>query len=219
MKTLTKYIADGTVLDMIWKWLKSGYMEEGKFIDTISGTQQGGVISPLLSNVYLNELDWALDKEGIKFVRYCDDFLLFAKSKEEIKHTIPYKAVQKNKAFGIESRCFLKGIGGELHKIDSYTRQRLRVCMFHKHPIVRKGMRMNHKWNIAYFCRIKLIPAPWLYYNIMWDYPIEKYIERQTSNNRKKFEKRIERFKNLGKEYYTKARLDAITYSKSLVFN
>lgn len=43
MKTLTKYIADGTVLDMIWKWLKSGYMEEGKFIDTTSGTQQGGL--------------------------------------------------------------------------------------------------------------------------------------------------------------------------------
>lgn len=40
--------------------------------------------SPLLANAYLNELDWELEKEGIKFVRYCDDFLLFAK-KEEIK--------------------------------------------------------------------------------------------------------------------------------------
>ena len=85
MKVLTKYIADGTVLDMVWTWLKSGYMEEGKFMESTSGTMQGGVISPLLANAYLNELDWELEKEGIKFVRYCDDFLLFAKTDEEIK--------------------------------------------------------------------------------------------------------------------------------------
>ncbi len=81
MKVLTKYIADGTVLDMIWAWLKTGYMEEGKYMETNSGSPQGGVISPLLSNVYLNELDWELEKAGIKFVRYCDDFLLFCKDK------------------------------------------------------------------------------------------------------------------------------------------
>lgn len=43
------------------------------------------MISPLLANTYLNELDWELEKEGIKFVRYCDDFLLFAKTDEEIR--------------------------------------------------------------------------------------------------------------------------------------
>lgn len=85
MKILTKYIADGTILDMIWKWLKAGHMEEGKFHDTESGTPQGGVISPILANIYLNELDWELDKENIRFVRYADDFLLFAKTEEEIK--------------------------------------------------------------------------------------------------------------------------------------
>lgn len=85
MKVLNKYIADGTVLDMIWKWLKAGYMEEGKYHQVDSGTPQGGVISPLLANIYLNELDWTLDQHGVKFVRYADDFLLFAKTKEEIK--------------------------------------------------------------------------------------------------------------------------------------
>lgn len=40
MKTLTKYIADGTVLDMVWQWLKAGYMEEGKYYQTESGTPQ-----------------------------------------------------------------------------------------------------------------------------------------------------------------------------------
>jgi RNA-directed DNA polymerase len=84
-KVLNKYVADGTVLDMIWKWLKAGYMEEGTYHRSDSGTPQGGVISPLLANVYLNELDWTLDLHGIRFVRYADDFLLFAKSKEDIK--------------------------------------------------------------------------------------------------------------------------------------
>jgi group II intron reverse transcriptase/maturase len=85
MKILNKYIADGTVLDMIWKWLKAGYMEEGKYHDSSSGTPQGGVISPLLANIYLNELDWTLDGlEGIRFVRYADDFLIFSQTKENI---------------------------------------------------------------------------------------------------------------------------------------
>ncbi len=86
MKILNKYIADGTVLDMIWKWLKGGYVEKGKHHRSEAGTPQGGVISPLLANIYLNELDWMLDGlEGIRFVRYADDFLLFAQSKEDIQ--------------------------------------------------------------------------------------------------------------------------------------
>lgn len=85
MKILNKYIADGTVLDLIWKWLKVGYMEEGKHHKGAAGTPQGGVISPLLANLFLNELDWELDSHGIRFVRYADDFLLFAKTKEEIQ--------------------------------------------------------------------------------------------------------------------------------------
>jgi group II intron reverse transcriptase/maturase len=85
MKVLTKYIADGTVLDMIWGWLKAGYMEEGKYHSTDSGTPQGGVISPLLANLYLNEMDWVLEEHGVRFVRYADDFLLFAKTKEDIE--------------------------------------------------------------------------------------------------------------------------------------
>ncbi len=84
MRVLNKYISDGTVLDMIWKWLKAGYMEEGKFHEVESGTPQGGVISPLLANIYLNELDWELHQNKIRFVRYADDFLLFATTKEDI---------------------------------------------------------------------------------------------------------------------------------------
>jgi len=85
MRILNKYVADGTVLDMVWQWLKAGYMEEGKYFDVGTGTPQGGVISPLLANIYLNELDWRLEEHGIRFVRYADDFLLFAKTEEDVR--------------------------------------------------------------------------------------------------------------------------------------
>ncbi|KIL42733.1 RNA-directed DNA polymerase [Jeotgalibacillus alimentarius] len=84
MNVLKKYVSDRTVLGMIEQWLKAGFMEEGKLIHSDYGTPQGGVISPLLANVYLNELDWEWDLHNIRFVRYADDFLLFAKSKEAI---------------------------------------------------------------------------------------------------------------------------------------
>ena len=81
---LKKYVSDRTVLNMVEQWLTAGYMEEGKRIHSDYGTPQGGVISPLLANVYLNEMDWEWDLNNIRFVRYADDFLLFAKSKDEI---------------------------------------------------------------------------------------------------------------------------------------
>ncbi|WP_367903391.1 reverse transcriptase domain-containing protein [Paenibacillus sp. PL2-23] len=52
MRVLTKYIADGTVLDMIWKWLKAGYMEEGKYHEVDSGTPQGGLCKALHNPPY-----------------------------------------------------------------------------------------------------------------------------------------------------------------------
>lgn len=85
MKVTNKYVSDGTVLDIIWKTLKAGYMEDEIKYETVSGTQQGGVISPLLANVYLNELDWELAKEKLEFVRYADDSIVMCKSKEELE--------------------------------------------------------------------------------------------------------------------------------------
>jgi hypothetical protein len=129
----------------------------------------------------------------------------------------PYKAVEKNKQYGQVSHCYLKSFSKQLHAIDAYTRQRLRVCMQHKHPNVRKGFQMVHKWNVAYFCGIKLIPSNWLYYNKMYGYKMEDYIARQTQNWKKRTEKRIEKLKAQGKEYYTGSRLKGIAFNKNLV--
>ena len=85
MKVINKYVSDGTVLDMIWKTLKAGYMEDEIRYETASGTQQGGVISPLLANIYLNELDWELTKANLEFVRYADDSIVMCQTKEDLE--------------------------------------------------------------------------------------------------------------------------------------
>ena len=85
MKVLNKYISDGTVLDIIWKSLKAGYMEDEVRYESKSGTMQGGVISPLIANIYLNELDWELDKAGLQFVRYADDSIVMCRTPEELE--------------------------------------------------------------------------------------------------------------------------------------
>lgn len=88
LKILNKYIADGSILNLIYKWLKAGYMEEGAVHPQEVGQPQGGVISPILANIYLNELDWELHKAGIQFVRYADDSICLCRTPEELKKAV-----------------------------------------------------------------------------------------------------------------------------------
>jgi RNA-directed DNA polymerase len=81
MEYLKVFIQDVIVLKLIWKFLKSGILENGLTKSTDSGAPQGGVLSPILSNVYLNQLDKELEKRGHKFVRFADDFCIYVKSK------------------------------------------------------------------------------------------------------------------------------------------
>jgi hypothetical protein len=78
--------------------------------------------------------------------------------------------------------------------------------MIHKHPSVRKAYAMTTKWNIEFFCKIGLIPSNWYYYNKMYDYKIELYVERQMKKNRERYKKRVEKLKSQGVVYYTKDR-------------
>jgi len=82
MRILSRTIKDGRVLSLIRKYLQSGVMINGVVIDTEEGTPQGGNISPLLSNIMLNELDKELTKRGLKFCRYADDCNIYVKSRK-----------------------------------------------------------------------------------------------------------------------------------------
>ncbi|MCA1678163.1 MAG: group II intron reverse transcriptase/maturase [Actinobacteria bacterium] len=79
-------VSDRRVLKLLRQWLEAGVMEDGVFSETVSGTPQGGVISPLLSNVYLHAFDRAMTERGIgELVRYADDFVVLCRSERDAK--------------------------------------------------------------------------------------------------------------------------------------
>ena len=82
MRIISNTIKDGDVISLIRKYLVSGVMVNGKYEETPIGTPQGGNLSPLLSNIMLNELDKELENRGLLFVRYADDALIFVKSEK-----------------------------------------------------------------------------------------------------------------------------------------
>jgi RNA-directed DNA polymerase len=83
MAEVQKHIADGRVLGLIEAFLKAGVMGEMAGWEVESGTPQGGVISPLLANIYLNPLDWKLRQAGREMVRYADDLVVLCRTPEE----------------------------------------------------------------------------------------------------------------------------------------
>ena len=82
IEVLSRTIKDGRVISLIHKYLNAGVIANGLFERTEVGMPQGGPLSPLLSNVMLNELDKELERRGHRFVRYADDCMIFCKSRK-----------------------------------------------------------------------------------------------------------------------------------------
>ena len=77
---LREQVNDSATLHLVRSFLKAGVMEEGLVHATSEGVPQGGCLSPVLSNIYLDKLDKELESRGLRFVRYADDFDIFVKS-------------------------------------------------------------------------------------------------------------------------------------------
>lgn len=88
LNILRRNVKDERVIQWIKRYLKSGVMEDGVVMDTEEGSPQGGNLSPLLANVYLNEFDQEFQKRGVPFVRYADDIVLLAKSERAAKRLL-----------------------------------------------------------------------------------------------------------------------------------
>lgn len=91
MYQLSTKIADKTLLRLIRKYLQSGILSGGLISQRLKGTPQGSPLSPLLSNIVLDELDKELEKRGHCFVRYADDFSIYVRSQkagERVKKSI-----------------------------------------------------------------------------------------------------------------------------------
>ena len=88
MDKVERRISDGRILDLIKMWLKQSIMEDCKEWIPFQGTPQGGVISPLLANIYLHDLDVSLVDAEYKMIRYADDFVVLTKSKEQAEQAL-----------------------------------------------------------------------------------------------------------------------------------
>ena len=86
---IQEHISDGAVLELIQRFLEQGVMESGKgWSPTEKGTPQGGVLSPLLANIYLNPLDHLMAKQGREMIRYADDFIILCESEAEARQVL-----------------------------------------------------------------------------------------------------------------------------------
>ena len=108
---IRKKVNEDKVVSLIRKYLQAGVLVNGVFEKTEKGTPQGGNISPILSNIMLNELDKELEKRGLQFVRYADDCVIFTKSKKSAER------VMKNITKFIETKLRLKVNRGK-SKVD-----------------------------------------------------------------------------------------------------
>ena len=88
MKLLEEDVSDGRLLTIIERFLKAGVLEDGVWEMSEDGTPQGGVISPLLSNLYLDELDHQMEASGYAMTRYADDMVILCKSAEEASQAL-----------------------------------------------------------------------------------------------------------------------------------
>lgn len=108
---IRRTINEDKVVSLIRKYLQAGFLVNGVFEKTEKGTPQGGNISPILSNIMLNELDKEVESRGLQFVRYADDCVIFTKTKKSAER------VMQNITKFIETKLRLK-VNRDKSKVD-----------------------------------------------------------------------------------------------------
>lgn len=144
-------VVDGRILELVESFLTQGVMEEPKgWSATTVGTPQGGVISPLLANVYLDALDWKLHLGGWELVRYADDFVILCRTKEQaeevlglVRHWCEEAGLQlhpqKTRLVDMSERGGFDFLGYHFERTGRWPREKSRVSLEHKlHGLTRR---------------------------------------------------------------------------------
>lgn len=159
IQILREQVNDSTTLNLIRKYLKAGVMEKGLEKATMSGVPQGGPLSVVLSNVYLDKLDKELEQRGLRFTRYADDTKIFTKSE------MAANRVMKSITDWIERKLFLK-VNATKTKVVRPTRSKYLGFTFLKNgsewkvkPTTEKKKKLKQKVS-EYLKRSKAMARP-----------------------------------------------------------
>ena len=156
MSYVGRVIRDPDTESLIRKYLKSGVMENGIYEATNEGTPQGGNLSPLLSNIMLNELDKELVSRGLHYVRYADDCVIAVGSESSAKR------VMRSVCAWIERQLGLKVNANKSH-ICRPTKLKYLGFGFYKNPQTKLWQLRPHESSVAQFVRTlkKLCKRSW----------------------------------------------------------
>jgi RNA-directed DNA polymerase len=147
IEVLSRTIKDGRVISLIHKYLKAGVIVRNSFEETEVGVPQGGPLSPILSNIMLNELDWELERRGHRFVRYADDLMIFCKSRRSAQRVL------NNILPFIEKKLFLK-VNKEKTVVDYVVKVKFLGFSFYRHK-GKTRVRIHPKSVTKMRCKVK----------------------------------------------------------------
>ena len=180
IEVLSRTIKDGRVISLIHKYLNAGVMNNGMFEKTEIGVPQGGPLSPLLSNIMLNELDKELMRRGHRFVRYADDCMIFCKSRKSaersLKNILPFITNKLFLKVNVEKTCVehvskVKYLGYSFYRYKGKCRFRV-----HKKSVIkmknkiRELTKRSNGWGNEYRKnKLKQFITGWVNYFVLAD--------------------------------------------------
>ena len=154
IRLVDNMVNDSDVTALIHKYLRAGVLIDGKFEETAVGTPQGGNLSPLLSNIYLNELDKELERRGLHFARYADDCVIFVKTEFSAER------VMRNTVTFIETKLKLK-VNAEKTHITRPTKLKYLGFSFTKQKDIWEARPHQESFKKLFLKLKKLIKRSW----------------------------------------------------------
>ena len=154
IRLVDNMVNDSDITALIHKYLKAGVLINGEFEETTVGTPQGGNFSPLLSNIYLNELDKELERRGLHFARYADDCVIFVKTEFSAER------VMRNIVTFIETKLKLK-VNAEKTHITRPTKLKYLGFSFIKQKDIWEARPHQESFKKLFLKLRKLIKRSW----------------------------------------------------------